>query len=182
MKLAIKKSRFKEMFKIRNISEKKFGLKLEQEGTIAYRSLQRNLASETMKEPTLIRCAELLDCHPAYLEGKSNLVWDGDRDAFFKYNGYYPLLDSEGIYIPSFEEYLADIGWDSNIELFKKWASAMRITAITKKKKVHTLSDLIKYRLECSDIYDEVNVYDDLMEACTNLLRQYISDTFNDNE
>ena len=184
MKKRIVKKRFKEMFVLRNTSGKKFGLALENEGTISYRSLQRNLSSETMKESVLIRCAELLDCHPSYLQGESNRVWENDFVSFPIYRNHPPLVDSEGIFIPSFEEYLADKGWDSSIELFKKWVLSRRIFAHSKseKGKIYTMADFINHRLHFPEIYDNRNVYDDLMEACENLLRQYISIEFNDED
>lgn len=178
MKKEINTERFKEMFRIRGISEKKFGTKLDDEQVTTLRSLQRNLASGTMKETVLIECAKRLDCHPAYLEGKSNISIDEVSDNPI-YSHYQPLVDSSGIIIPSYESYLSDLNWDSKVNLFKEWLFSMNLYAVHEGN-IYTMTDLIQHRLQLNYVYDEVNVYDDLMEECSDLLRRYILAEFED--
>ena len=68
----ISKDKFKKAMASAGYSEKRFGLFLEREGVIAYRTLQRNLQYGRMKRSVLRYCAEHLGCSPEDLLAKEN--------------------------------------------------------------------------------------------------------------
>lgn len=74
MFVRISKDKFKKSMTNAGYSEKRFGLFLEREGVITYRSLQRNLQHGRMRRSVLKYCAELLGCSPDDLiTGKVNI-------------------------------------------------------------------------------------------------------------
>ncbi len=70
--VCVSKDRFKRYMGSAGYSEKRFGLLLESEGIIAYRSLQRNLHTGRMKRLVLERCSEYLGCLPEDLMGEKS--------------------------------------------------------------------------------------------------------------
>lgn len=62
--VSVSKDKFKKSMANVGYSEKRFGLFLEREGVITYRSLQRNLQQGRMRRSVLNYCAEHLECSP----------------------------------------------------------------------------------------------------------------------
>ena len=181
----IKRERFKEMFIIRKISEKKFGTQLEQAGIIAYRSLQRNLQSETMKKDVLMECAQRLNCSPYYLQGIANAGVEDMKNQHTSYPDdpdYDLYYDSQGVYIESYRVYLAGKGFDEQLKLFRAWAENVS-TYINGKE--YTFDDTVQriIALEKEDgvrFTDSANAGDEVMLMCQQVVTDWIKSWFID--
>ena len=102
--VTISKERFKEMFKLRNTSEKRFGNMLEEKGIISYRQFQRNLHDGNINYFVLDKCADLLDCSIDYLAGNEDIIYIDEIKRYFEKK---EKIDSTGafvgFYIPAYE-------------------------------------------------------------------------------
>lgn len=64
MRVKVSRDKFKSKLAEKGISLKKFGLSLQNDDYISYRTIQRNLADGTMRKSVLKICAESLGCMP----------------------------------------------------------------------------------------------------------------------
>ena len=163
--VSIRKEKFKELFRIRGTSEKRFGLLLEEKGIISYRQLQRNLKDGTMNPLVLEKCSQLLDCHPTYLEGKLDFDYkrDVEGQGFESFEDYMGLakqfgitIDSEGIIVNHYETYPFSKNHMKRKEYLLPWLKSLSMNRrLYKKEVLDNLDNLIDYE----ELYNDIEWY-----------------------
>lgn len=155
----IVKARFREMFSLRGLSEKRLGLMLEDKGIVTYRQLQRNLQEEKMNRHTLLACARILDCSDNYLTGALTLPASKLNPKFA--DSFKDYIDSAGFYCGHFYDPAQSVKY----ELFFNWLF---------NDETIDIQNYCTTEEEFSQITDSLDFYEDVRNYVVDLLKEYI--------